>query len=612
MLINRKCLFYWLLMICFMLHALPALAQDYNDIAIANEYFLNKETEKARSLYEDLIKKQENIPLVHSNYFNILLNQGDFSEAQKYIDRMIKRNPHDIQYRVDVGRIYSRQNDKQKESKYFNDLINEYKGDVNRIRILSQFLVNSQMADYAIIAYKTGRKQANDPHLFSLEMANTYRYLNNKQLMVDEYLNFAQQNSSNQTYVQNMLQNILTDDGDLDMLETYLIDKVQAHADNRVFNEMLIWLNLQQRNFYGAFIQARAIDKRLRYNGSIVLDVGMIALENRDYENSIRMFEYVVKEYPRSMNYAIAKSMIIKSREEMIKNTFPVDENEIRRLVFDYEQLIKEIGIHNNSIDAIRNKALLHAFYLDEFDTAIEILENLVEINGINQLFRAKCKLDLGDIYLLLEQPWESTLLYSQVEKSHKETSIGYEAKLRNAKLSFYKGEFILAQEHLDILKQATSREIANDAMDLSLLIQDNTVMDTSGAALREYAAIELMLFRNKKMDVMDALAEMLVKYRNHSITDEVLFLRAQLSVEFGNYEDAIQDLEAIIKSYTYDILSDDAFFLIGKIYEEHMNDKEKAMEIYQEFLKNYPGSIYVAEARSRFRKLRGDFSKLN
>jgi tetratricopeptide (TPR) repeat protein len=324
------------------------------------------------------------------------------------------------------------------------------------------------------------------------------------------------------------------------------------------------------------------------------------------------MFEYVVKEYPRSVNYAIARSMIIKSREELIKNSFPVDHNEIRKLVLDYEQLIDEVGINNNSIEAIRNKALLHAFYLDEFDIAIEILENLVQVGGVSGLFKAKCKLDLGDIYLLIDQPWEATLLYSQVEKSQKETSIGYEAKLRNAKLSFYKGEFVLAQEHLDILKQATSREIANDAMDLSMLIQDNTVMDPSGEALKEYAAIELMLFRNKKAEVVEALSQMLVKYKNHSITDEVLFLRAKLYIEFGKYDESIRDLENIIKNYTYDILSDDAFFLIGNIYEQHLNDKEKAMEIYQEFLRNYPGSIFVAEARSRFRKLRGDFSKIN
>lgn len=591
---------------------LNSWAQDFNDIAIAHEYYNNKETEKARSMYEQLIKKNENIPMVHSNYYNILLNENELDEAEKYINRLIRRNPQNMIYQVDLGRIYSRQNNKDKEESYFNSLIEDYKSDINRVRILAQYLLNHQLTDYAILAYKEGRKHASDPYLYALEMANVYRFTNNKQGMIEEFINYASQNASNLNYVQNLLQNLLNEEGDFEILESYLIDKVQENADSKIYNELLIWVNMQQKNFYGAFIQARAIDKRLKYNGSMVLDVGLIALENKDFENAIRIFEYVVKEYPQSMNYAIAKSMIIKSREEMIKNTFPIDQQEIRNLVEDYDQLIKEIGVNANTVQSLRNKALLHAFYLDEFERAIHILEQLTQLNGLGTMFKAQCKIDLGDIYLFIDQPWESTLLYSQVEKSQKETLIGYEAKLKNAKLNFYKGEFGLAQEHLDILKQATSREIANDAMALSSLIQDNTVMDTSGAALRDYADIELMLFRNKKQEGFDALSAMLVNYKNHSITDEVLLLRARLLRDFGRFTESIDDLSKILQKYAYDIYSDDAYFLTGKIYEEDLKDREKAMEIFQEFLKKYPGSVFVAEARSRFRKLRGDFNRVN
>ncbi len=56
------------------------------------------------------------------------------------------------------------------------------------------------------------------------------------------------------------------------------------------------------------------------------------------------------------------------------------------------------------------------------------------------------------------------------------------------------------------------------------------------------------------------------------------------------------------------DILVDDAFFLQGEIYERQLGQKDKAMEIYREFLNKYPGSVYAAEARKRYRLLRGDF----
>lgn len=596
----------------FLATVVNSAGQNFNDIAIANEYYKSSDFDKARILYEDLAKDPANIPLIHNNYYNMLLNLGAFDEAENYIVKLTRRFPNDLMYKVDQGRLYCRKNDKQKETQYFTQLINDYKRDPNRIRILAQFMFSGQLPEYAIMAYKAGRKESSDPLLFSLELANAYRYTNNKQMMIDEYINFAQQNPGNIAYVQNVLQSSLTEPDDLLKFESYLIEKVQTSPDNRIFNELLIWTYIQQKNFYGAFIQARAVDKRLKYSGSLLLDVGLISLENQDYENAIRIFQYIVKEYPKTINYGISKSLIIKSREELIKHTYPVDLNEIRKLALDYEQLVEELGLNNHSVEALRSKALLHAFYLDEFDTAIQILEDLVKINGVNSMFKAKCKLDLGDIYLFIDQPWESTLLYSQVEKSHKETTIGYEAKLKNAKLNFYKGEFALAQEHLDILKEATSREIANDAMAMSLLIQDNSVMDTTGAALRDYASIELMLFRNKKNEAIDSLTRMLWQYEGHRIIDEVLLLRAKTYIELGKFSEAANDLERIVKSYGFDINGDDAYYQLGKLYEEHMSDREKAMEIYQDFLKKYPGSLYVADVRNSFRKLRGDFTNVN
>jgi hypothetical protein len=146
----------------------------------------------------------------------------------------------------------------------------------------------------------------------------------------------------------------------------------------------------------------------------------------------------------------------------------------------------------------------------------------------------AEAKISLGDIYLLKGEPWEATLLYSQVEKSHKETTTGHEAKLRNAKLNYYKGDFELAQAHLDILKLATSREIANDAMDLSLLITDNTGLDTSTVAMEAYASVELLVFQNKLTGALVELDNMLRKFPGHSLTDEIHFKKANISSDGG------------------------------------------------------------------------------
>ncbi|MEM9858994.1 MAG: tetratricopeptide repeat protein, partial [Bacteroidota bacterium] len=434
--------------------------------------------------------------------------------------------------------------------------------------------------------------------------------LNNKDEMVNEYLKYVSQNPSNLNYVKNTLQNLLAKPEELESLENLLYTKIQEEPNSEIYGELLIWVNLQQKNFYGAFMQARAIDRRLGSEGTRSINIGLIALENNDYNTSIKIFSYVIKQYPDSYNYLLAKMYLIRSYEKRVRNTYPIDEREIRNLINDYNIFINELGITRNTLEALRNKALLHAFYLDEKDSAKLILQKIIKTPRANANIKARSKMDLGDIFLLTEEPWESTLLYSQVEKSHKDEELGYEAKLRNAKLSYYKGDFQLAQEHLDILKEATTREIANDAMALSILIKDNVALDSTEAAMKEYAAIELLLYQNKYALAMEKIKLMKSSFPRHSLTDELLWLESDVLKKQGYFTEALNLLQQIVDEYDYDILSDDAYFMIAEIYEIHLNKPEKAMDTYRDLLTRYPGSVYVAESRKRFRQLRGDFKK--
>jgi len=523
---------------------------------------------------------------------------------------LTKRYPDNIYYLLDLGLVYASQGNQVKADNYYKKVINSIKSDNYKVRIASQYFVNKQLMSNAILTYQEARKAGKNPLAYSLDLANIYRILNQKDKMVEEYLNYVIQNPANINYVKNSLQNLLTKKEELVSLETLLFEKVQKEPEKEIYSELLIWVNLQQKNFYGAFIQARAIDKRLKQEGKKVLDLGLIALENGDFENSLKIFDYVINTYPGTFNFIKARMYRIQTREQLVKNTFPIEKAEIRILINDYNAFVNEIGVNRTTLDALRNQALLYAFYLDEKDSAINILHRIINTPRVPEELKGDSKLDLGDIYILTNEPWESTLLYSQVEKSMKDTKLGYEAKLRNAKLSYYKGDFNLAQEHLDILKEATTREIANDAMRLSILIKDNTGldMDSTNSAMKKYAEIDLMLFQNKTEEVVKEIHKMLVEYQNHSLTDELWMLQAKIYIKKGEFTTSIELLSKIVNEYDYDVLSDDAYFLMGKIYEEQIKDKEEAMKIFQDFLTRYPGSVYSAESRKRFRRLRGDF----
>lgn len=588
----------------------PLYAQEKEEIDLANQYYEQGEISKALSMYQELAKKGENVPFIHDHYLELLINEQAFREAEKYLEKQIRSRANAEKYQLDLAHVYEVGGESKKAEDLYQEVINTASTNSYKTNLVAQLFFGKRMYERALQTYRKAREQQKDESgSYALQMANLYGALGNKEQMIEEYFQYVNQNSRNLEYVKNMLQNSLSDPEDMAAFESMLYEKVQKNPDNLNYSDLLIWVNLQQKNFYGAFVQARAIQKRLSAGGSALIDIGIIALDNQDYKTAIKIFEYVSSEFNEGNDYFVARRYIIKAREELVKHTYPVDKSEILKLVKDYQQLVNEIGINSTSLEALNSKALLHAFYLDQEDSAIHILKKIISTPRVSPSLHAQSKLSLGDIYLLTGEPWEATLLYSQVEKEHKEEPLGYEAKLKNAKLSYFKGEFGLAQGHLDVLKEATTREIANDAMSLSLLIKDNSMLDTSDYVLRKYADAELMLFQNKKEKAMELLDTILQEFKGHSLTDEVLFKQASVALELGDYSKAVDKLSEIVKDWNQDILGDDAFFLRARIHEEYLNEKEKARDYYRQFLTSYPGSLYVADVRKRFRKLRGDFA---
>ncbi len=617
---NKKFIINKLIQVLFVwITTSPAttFAQDVTEIQIANEYLLKGQKQKAIDSYKQLAKKNENIPYIHNDYLNLLLDQSMFKEAEAYVDRLI-RNENKLTYQLDLGIVYQRHGDLLKSDRYLKNLILQSSQDIARLKQISDYLLTNNLIAYSIDALQQARKTSNTPTIFTLELANLFRLSGKNNEMVNEYLNYIAQTPGNLGYIKNLLQVLLTKPDELQALEGQLYLKVQSSADNENYAELLIWVNLQQRNFLGAFIQARAFDKRFKKETSKTLEIAQIAYNNKSYEAAEKAYTFVMKEYANTSNFLSARLGLLKTKEARLKEQLPVKIDSVRSMIASYDKFIETYPDNPNSFEAIENKALLFAYYLDDKEKAISILTSLIANPKVNSpLLKSKCKLELGDLYLFKYEPWEASLLYSQVEKTNKETVLGYDAKLKNAKLSYFIGDFKLAEEHLDILKKATSREIANDALELSLRIKENTASDTLATSLKEYASIEMLLNQNKldaAITKLDALKKIegdgdSLRMKSSTLLDDIYWLEANTLLKQGDFEKTISVLRMITKFYSQDVLSDDAYFLEAEVLEKHLNKKSEAMEIYRDFLSKYPGSVYAFEARKRYRELRGDFT---
>ncbi|WP_461129775.1 tetratricopeptide repeat protein [Spirosoma aerophilum] len=572
---------------------------------LAEEYYKAGDFEKAANEYAKLLKTDVNWTKL-LRYVNSLQKSNKTEDAVKFLRKQQRSDEANRSYyELLSGQLATQQGDTTQAKVQFTAALQSSRSSIAKLEKLAAAFSEVGESRWAIKTLETAREVSKEQTAYSEELMTLYRSTGQTEKAIDEIILTGKQPEKKETVLAALQGFINTKDEPL--VEKALYSKIQQEPNELSYNELLIWYFVQKQKFSRALLQEKATDKRLKLNGSRVYDLGMLAMNNKEYKTAAESFEYVSTTYPQGQLYPFARRLVISAREEQVKNTYPVDKVEIRKLITDYQKMLQEIGTNGKTLEALRSTANLYGNYLDSKDTALTVLDLAIDLGKTDKNFVDRCKLDKGDIYLLKGEPWESTLLYSQVEKSQKEELLGYEAKLKNAKLQYYRGNMAVAKDLLDVLKLATSREIANDAEQLSLLIVDNTGMDSTEAAMRHYADIDLMLFQNKTEEAVQELNKMLKTYPEHSLVDEILWLRANTYLKQGKVTEALEDMKKIVASYPNDILGDDAQFMLGKIYEDRLKDKQAAMEAYQKVLTQYPGSIHGAEARKRFRVLRGD-----
>ncbi|MFH1320878.1 MAG: tetratricopeptide repeat protein [Bacteroidota bacterium] len=597
-----------------LLLTLTCFAQTNTEKLLATQYYQNEEYDKALVLYENFFNKTH-LDFYYNYYLNCLLELEDFKKAEKVIKKQIKKDAGNLNYVVDLGFVYHSSGEINKSKQQYERAIKQLMPDMQQvIKLANAFLAKGE-TDYAIETYLKGKKLFNDFNSFSFELAEIYALSGKITLMINEYLDFLFSNSSFKERVQNALQTKFFNDPNIrknEILKTQLLKRIQKYPDKSVFAEILIWYYIQQKDFEAAFVQAKALDRRMKEDGERIMNLAKLSASSKNYDIAIKCYQYVITKGKDTYHYINSKMELLNVMNQKITCrgeavTCSYTEDDLIELEKNYYSTIEELGKSSRTVSLLRGLAHLQAFYLYKTNEAISILENSISMPQVQANDLAVCKLELADILLLIGEVWDASLYYSQVEKAFKHEPIGHEAKFRNAKLSYYKGEFEWSQAQLDVLKASTSKLIANDALNLSLLISDNTALDTSTTALLMYANADLLFFQNKDDLALKILDSIISLFPGHSLIDEIIYKKSGIMIKKGRFEEAAELLKIIVKDYSYDILADDALFNLAELYENHFNNTEKAMELYQQLLINFPGSLYTVEARERFRILRGD-----
>ena len=598
--------------------------ESKQDIRIANNYFLSGDYEKA-VMYFDKLSKEENTIIEIYNYYRLsLIELNRFKDAEKLCKTRIKKSPENLALNIDLGLVYSHWEKPQKKEQQFNKSVNLIQANTSYSQVSSLGLAFEKIGelDFAILVYNTGNKfNTSNPYAFHQKLAYIYNKKGETQNMINAFLDLIKYSEGFLSVVQSGLSNCIDFKSNLkdkEVLRKSLLKQAQLNPRKIVYTELLAWFFTLEGNYESALTQVRAIDKKLGENGSKIMQLGLTALNNDEYDVSVKCFDEVISSSSDKELIYEAENKRLLTFKKKITNGIEIKNDELEALKTNYLALLKQYNSRENQsrlskmkFDVLRQLSDLEAHYLNDYSEANAHIKEAINLPNIDESKKGEMQLELADILVLQDHIWEASLLYMKLEKKFSNDAIGHQAKFNNAKIYYYTGEFDWCQAQLDVLKASTSKLIANDALELSLLITDNYNMDTTESTMQIFAKADMYKSQYQYDEALKFYDSIINNYKNHSLNDDVLFRKADINISRYKYTEAIKNLEMIIKEYPNSILIDNSLFELGDIYENKIKDLDKAKKYYKSLLFDHTGSLFIVEARKRFRKLSGNTNEV-
>lgn len=592
--------------LCLCLMSINTEAQ-VSDYELAETYYKNGEYEKAL-LYLEKLYELNPRGNTYDWYFNSLKMTGKLKEAEKVVKQQLKLAPRDLMLYTDYMELYLAEGNERKATQSFEDLLDALEQNRSMVKRLSDYFVAKQMPEKALEVFKKAKELNGGGYGYEFEVAEIMGAMGNYNEMIAAYLELLRLNPGYLNNVRRALLRTLNFDEEpqyAELIEEEVIRKIQQFPDQLIYNEFLIWLQLQQKDFFGAYIQAKALDLRNQEGGTRINQIAELAYNNNDKKAAVKAFEYLKESKPINQNIIDnAEYYLLKIKKETAIET--ADTALIADLKSQYGQAFQELKYSPVKVQLAIDYADFLFGQLNLPEQSQQVLEAALSWPN-NKVNEAYLKLKLGDLYVAQNNVWEASLLFIQVEKQFKQDLIGHQAKYKNALVHYYTGNFEWAQNQLDVLKASTSKLISNDALDLSLLITDNLALDTITLPMEMFARADLLLAQNNFKVAQMTYDSILTDYPGHSLTDEVFYRHYEIAMKKRNYQQAEQHLKAILAVDENDILADKALFYLAELYANQLNNEQLAKEKYKQVMTDFPSSLYVAEARKKYRALRGD-----
>ena len=585
-----------------------ALMAQQSDEQMAAYYFDHGEYAQAAQLYEGLYKRGNN-KYHYQRLLSAYLEMGQYKDASALVSQRQKRFPQELSLWVDAGTIHLRQRQEKKALNSFDKALQGIGTNQQPVADLAKAFVSAGRLDYAARTYLAAREKSGNKTMYFSELVGVYQQSGDYDALIGECFGLLDQHSGMKNSVQITLQRMMQEapDGRLsDGVRRALVSRVQEHPENKVYLDMMIWFSLQEHDYRFALEQAEAVDVRFPdLGGAQVMRVTQIAQQNGALDVAADGYRYLQRKGKESPYYFDSRVGELEVEFAKIGNNYILDVRSLAAMRSRYLAAFDELGRNERTVTLMRHYATLLAYHGGDVQEAVNTLDDVLQLPRLKPQVRDEVKLDLGDLLLFAGEVWDASLLYMQVEKANRNDLLGSVAKFRNAKLSYYNHDFAWAKSQLDVLRASTSKVVANDAMELSLLISDNMEEDSTYGTLALFANADLLLYRGLLDSAWEAYSAVERSTLSHPLFDEILMRKAQIRAKQARYGEADSLLQRLVDFYPDEITADDALMMRAEINEERLDNGRVALECYEKILFDYPTSLYTDRARKRYNVLK-------
>ncbi len=578
-------------------------AQSKNDLA--NGLYEQNEFEKATIIYEELVDENPNQSFFYERYIQCLVKTSNQKKAVKFIRKKSKKSPDPLPLMIDECWVLSTDEKTSKEAdNLFDFILSKINQDLEVSLYAAELFERHNLNNYAIKILQTAETNFGENSEISNNLANLYISNGQRIQAMERYMNLMIHSSVDFENLKQVFESNITDSADIVALQQLLITKIQENPYVTSLSEWLKWTFVKLQDWKNAFVFTKSIDIRLKEDGKRVYDLGLVCKSNNELNIALKCFEYCLKKGENSFDETESFSKYLEVKY-LIYSQQNTQEKDWNNLIGELKQFELKNG---PSVSTLPIAETLSQIYIERNspDSAVFLLEKYINNNQIQKKNLAQAKIALAKAHVANSEMWKSELLFAQVEKDYSEEALGQTAKYNRAELSFFRGDYDWAAMQLDVLKDATTQLISNEAMELALCITDNVASDSNYLPLQIYSK-SLLFFRQHRFDSAIFYANLVkTDFPGHSLTDEVLLLKAKIFEQQKQYDKAADTYETLAIAFEHDILTDNALFALANLYQFKLNNTEKAIKTYQKIIDQFSNSIFIVDARREFRKLRG------